>query len=71
MNYTKVTGVYSQGNKFIALININQKKIILGEYNSFVEAVKSRHKAEIDNMFPSSTNSSAFHYLNKKGLLYD
>lgn len=45
-NTSGVSGVYHKSNKWTSYININKKCTVIGIYNTFDEAVKSRLEAE-------------------------
>lgn len=71
-NRSGVTGVSYCNNrsKWAAYISVDKKRISLGRFNRFEDAVKERLGAEEKYGWPSCcTTSTAYSYLKKEGLL--
>jgi hypothetical protein len=71
-NKTGVTGVYlpKNGNLWIAAITVDSKRIHIGCFNKFSDAVMARWEAENKyNFIKCQSDSSAYNYLKGNGLL--
>ena len=71
-NLSGVTGVswHKRIQKWISRISVNEKRICLGYYKSFKDAVLSRWEAEKKHNYPGcNTKSTAHLYLKKRGLI--
>ena len=67
-NKSGITGVYWEPirRKWRAQVGINGKKLLLGQFNNKIDAVKARYLAEVEYKFPDcNINSSAFLYIKK------
>jgi hypothetical protein len=63
-NKSGVTGVFLRNGKWIAEIKLNQKKIYLGRFSNFKDAVKARYEAEL-KYFGEFRNSNNDDYIFK------
>ena len=68
-NTSGVTGVSKQGNSWIARVNYKNKRIYIGNFKSFDDAVIARWKAEQRYDYKCKTTSSAYKYLKNNNLL--
>jgi hypothetical protein len=64
-----IPGVSSKGNKFQAYVNVNEKRVHLGTFDLYSDAVLARYEAECKFYSSCQEYSLAEKYLQEQGLI--